>query len=708
MKKLHILIILGLTIIGSCKRDTLPEVETLPANITDATHVTLHGNVINEGSTAVTNRGFCWGLVENPTTNDNFSNNGFGTGNFSENITVIPDTTYFIRGYALNSKGAAFGDQVEVNTKTILPIVTTSSISEVGNTSAKSGGEITSSGGFTIVARGVCWSTNQNPTLSDAKTIDGIGTGSFVSSLTDLLPNKKYYVRGYATNTARMAYGNEVNFQTSLVLPSIITSEITAIEPTKASSGGTITSDGGAEITARGVCWAKTANPTIADNLTIDGTGTGVFSSNLTGLIGNTSYFVRAYATNLKGTNYGTEVNFKTSPVLPTITTIDSTAITQTSASSGGNITNDGGADITTRGVCWSTTASPTTADSKTTDGTGTGLFTSSLTSLTGNTTYYVRAYAINSAGTSYGNEVSFKTSPVLPTVTTTAISYITQTTASSGGNATSDGGASITARGVCWSTTATPTIADSKTSDGTETGAFTSSLTGLTGNTTYYVRAFATNSIGTSYGDQLALATKSVLISDGTFTDFRDGHEYCFKKIGTQTWMIENLAYLPTVSPSSVGSDTLPFYYVYGYEGHDLSNAKTSINYSVYGVLYNWSAAVISCPSGWHLPNNEEWDDLIGFLGNSPGGKMKEIGTARWWNPNSGANNLSCFTAVPSGQCDAGYGFQFLNRHVLFWMPTEILSTSAKLRGLYYDFDGVSLNETGRSAGYSVRCLKD
>jgi pimeloyl-ACP methyl ester carboxylesterase len=197
---------------------------------------------------------------------------------------------------------------------------------------------------------------------------------------------------------------------------------------------------------------------------------------------------------------------------IPVLTTSAVTNITQTSATSGGNITSDGGLTVTSRGVCWSTGSTPTIYDSKTNYGTGTGSFTSNITGLTANTTYYVRAYATNSAGTGYGNTVSFKTTSTstgqLPVVTTSAITSITQTTATSGGNIISDGGLTVTSKGVCWNTGSTPTINDSKTNNGTGTGSFTSSITGLLANTTYYVRAYATNSAGTGYGNAISLST--------------------------------------------------------------------------------------------------------------------------------------------------------------------------------------------------------
>ena len=157
----------------------------------------------------------------------------------------------------------------------------------------------------------------------------------------------------------------------------------------------------------------------------------------------------------------------KKEPVIPTLTTTAVTEITINSATSGGIITKDGGAAVTARGVCWGTTTNPTVTGSHTTDDKGTGSFTSEITGLTPNTLYHVRAYATNSAGTAYGNEVTFTTTPiVLATLTTTAVTSITLTTAVSGGNITSDGNGSITARGVCWATTTGPTIAGNKTSD--------------------------------------------------------------------------------------------------------------------------------------------------------------------------------------------------------------------------------------------------
>lgn len=192
-----------------------------------------------------------------------------------------------------------------------LPLVVTGDISNVSNTGATIEGNISYDGGSEVIARGVCCSTSINPTTSDTHTSDGSGTGSFTSSLTGLSPGVTYYVRTYATNILGTSYGNEITF-TTLDIPTSITTRVSAITLNSAQTGGNITDDGGSNVTARGVCWSTSPNPTIADNRTTDGKGTGVFTSSLTGLSSGTTFYVRAYATNSIGTAYGDEVTFRT------------------------------------------------------------------------------------------------------------------------------------------------------------------------------------------------------------------------------------------------------------------------------------------------------------------------------------------------------------------------------------------------------------
>ena len=267
----------------------------------------------------------------------------------------------------------------------------------------------------------------------------------------------------------------------------VSTGSASEITITAASVDGSILEIGENGIDQHGFYLSTGSDPTSGEyDKTEHGPGsrTGVFSETMTGLDPGTTYYYRAYAKNAEGEVYGEVKSFQTlAAALAEVTSVAVTGITQTTAETGGNVTFDGGSEVTAHGVVWSTSEDPTLEDNKTTDGTGTGQFTSSLTGLSCGTTYYVRAYATNAVGTNYGEGISFTTSQCsseLPTVTTTAISSISQISAVGGGNVTSDGGSEVTSRGVCWSTSANPTLTDSRSADGNGLGEYTSSIVGI------------------------------------------------------------------------------------------------------------------------------------------------------------------------------------------------------------------------------------
>ena len=399
---------------------------------------------------------------------------------------------------------------------------------------------------------------------------------------------------------------------------------------------------------------------------------------------------------------------------VPELTTAAISEIGLTSAVSGVTIIADGGEEITVKGVCWGTSVNPTVADSKTSDGKGTANFVSNLVGLAEGTTYYVRAYATNEVGTAYGNELTFTTNEVTAAVlTTTEATNITSTTASAGGNITSAGGGTITARGICWGTAPNPTIAGNKTTNGTDIGTFTGNITGLTDGTTYYYRAYATNSTGTTYGQEFSFITP--------VTDI-EGNLYKTAVIGTKVWMAENLKVTKFNDNTDItlASADVDWIVLTG-AGYCWYSNDPDFNKPVYGALYNWHAANSAniCPTGWHVATDAEYNaletslglaqadvDIWGWRGTDHGSKMK---SATGWNAGENGTNASGFTALPGGYryySDGEYNGQ--NSIGYFWTATEHDTD----RGWYRRLDGNSAAvykaSTDKRAGKSIRCVKN
>ena len=525
MKKglLTIFIIVTCVFLSECKKDPKPDVFRVTEVDVDASYKTAEINGSYTFSVIPDDMKIVYGEKDDLT--DAISSKvNVGESAFHVNINNLSTETKYYYCFECYSSHSSTRSEVHsfVTLKEEKPVVETGAVENITLTFATCGGNVVSDCGADVTERGVCWSTSQNPTINDNITTNGNGTGTFTSDLVNLTANTTYYVRAYANNSAGTGYGNEISFTTlkDIVKPTVKTNEVCSVVQDAAICGGVVIDDGGAEVTARGVCWSTSQNPTINGSHTDDGTGEGDFTSTITGLTAGTTYYVRAYATNEKGTSYGEEKSFMTSIYmdLPILTTKEIEDITETSATSGGEVVSDGGAPVIARGICWSTSQNPTIDDNDgmTTDGNGTGTFTSDLVNLTANTTYYVRAYATNVMGTAYGEQRSFTTEEeeaelTPPTVITSEVIDITETTAVSGGNVTDDGGATVTARGICWSTSQNPTIDDNDgmTTDGNGIGTFTSDLVNLTANTTYYVRAYATNEKGTSYGDEMSFTTE-------------------------------------------------------------------------------------------------------------------------------------------------------------------------------------------------------
>lgn len=284
---------------------------------------TLHGEIVKDGGAEIEERGFVWGTSTNPTLDNNVVKAGKGKGSFTGKLSDLKASTrYYVRSYAKNEAGTSYGDQVSFVTRAPikLPNVTTYAAKEVTNVTVVLGGNITTDGGGTISARGVVYGTSSNPDLSSGKQIkEGSGKGGFNVDVSGLQSETKYYARAFATNEAGTNYGAQIVFTTekTIFLPEVSTFNPIGILEDGVSSGGSVTKDGGAPITARGVVYGTSPNPTLDNQSTKQGNGLGAFVSELKGLKSGTKYYIRAYATNKKGTAYGPEQSFTTLGTAP-------------------------------------------------------------------------------------------------------------------------------------------------------------------------------------------------------------------------------------------------------------------------------------------------------------------------------------------------------------------------------------------------------
>ncbi|HMO05040.1 MAG TPA: Calx-beta domain-containing protein [Kiritimatiellia bacterium] len=487
-----------------------PSVATVAASATNTTTATVGGNVTADGGSAVTNRGVVYKTTAGVTIADNKTAQGSGTGSYSVNLSSLSvNQQYYFRAYADNSAGSALGSELSFWT-----LANTPSAPTVNNP--------------TPATLDVAINANGNPSSTEF-AIQDVGSGQYVQgsgalggspvwqtasawgtrTVTGLAPETTYQFQVKARNgenveTAFSATGSGTTDAgaPTPTPPSVSTPTAAAVAITTATLGGTIDSTNNAPVTERGVFWHTTSGftpPGTGTKVNQTGTfGNGAFTVSAVGLpSGSTMYFV-AYASNTAGAAYSSESSFLTIPAAPGIAAAtDVTNITFTanwSASTGA-----------TNYLLDVATAANFSALVPGFNARVMGLVTSSgVTGLSPNVTYYYRVRAQNETGTS-GNSATTTVTTVtmLASITTTPVSAITTISASSGGNITDNGGASVTQRGVAWNTSGSPTTGDSTTSDGTGSGLFTSSLTGLVPGQTYYVRAYAVNSVGTAYGNE-------------------------------------------------------------------------------------------------------------------------------------------------------------------------------------------------------------
>jgi uncharacterized protein (TIGR02145 family) len=314
--------------------------------------------------------------------------------------------------------------------------------------------------------------------------------------------------------------------------------------------------------------------------------------------------------------------------------------------------------------------------------------------------------------------------------ITTAAVSEITSNSATTGGNIINDGGNPVTQRGVCWSTSPNPTTSNNTSNNGDGLGNFINNLNGLTENTIYFLRAYAINSEGAFYGNEISFNTGNAANSSahscgaenlhnpnlnyGTMTD-QEGNEYKTIVIGEQEWMAENLITTVYRNGNAIANVTDAAQWSSLTTGAWSRNNNSSSNECPYGKFYNWYAVADPrnvCPTGWHVPSETEWTTLTNFLGGTAvaGGKMKSTGTQYWFSPNTGATNESGFSGLPAGLLNSSLGLLFNAGNFGFWWSAcEVDPSYGRSCGLNQNFGyASSMGANVKQDGVSVRCLRD
>ncbi len=504
----------------------LPTLTTEPVTNLTQSSAKFNGKIVSEGSPAYTERGFVYSSSPRPSIDSNnigrltsAVNNQF---TFSANVSgLISNSSYYVRAYAINQVGVAYGNDVVFSTDLDRTQVLTSAATNISSTSATLNGVITAQGSPAYTEKGFCYSTASNPSITNSTkvTVDGSGEGSYSTNINNLNFQTTYHVRAYAIQNGVERYGEDKTFTTSWRSTAVQTSAVSSISATSATFNGNISDEGEPPYTERGFCYSTTTNPTISNtHVTVTGSGSGNFSKNVTNLNYQTTYYVRAYAIQNGSPIYGSTVSFTTTWTDAAVSTSAVNNITTTSAKFNGVVTNAGNPTITERGFCYSTTNNnPTISNTQVTvTGTSSGSYYKNMTNLVSGQTYYVRAYVIQAGNAIYGSPVSFSTNQD-PTVYTDAVSNLTPV--SSGGIITSwnvtfnghigsVGTPAYVERGFCYGTSMNPT-GNRQIVSGSGTGNFTKSITGLQNYQTYYVRAYAKTASGAYvYGQNVSFQT--------------------------------------------------------------------------------------------------------------------------------------------------------------------------------------------------------
>ncbi|MDD3077558.1 MAG: FISUMP domain-containing protein [Paludibacter sp.] len=636
----------------------------------------------------------------------------------------VPDTTYTLNeiipgvnyDWKVKVKSKATGESMYSEIRSfksfILPVVNADTVPvSIEYNNAQIAYQIKSIGGDSTCVHGICWSTSENPTADDSSTTTDTGIGDFTKTLSNLSSLTTYYARVFATNIAGTVYSPQIVFTTKELSNDLV-----------------------ADIDGNVYHAVKIGTQTwMVENLKTTHYRNGDAIDNLTD---NTEWNASTQGAwcnynnlSTNGDIYGHLYNFYA--VADSRNLAPEGWHTATNAEWNTLVTYLGGASVAGGAMksigttYWKTNVGATNSSGFSGLPGGyrdislgfysinsSGLWHSSESGTT--SSWYRCLYANQTYTTSYsfgkkntGMSVRcVKDLASTPTIATDTVSEISSDSFVCGGEVISDGGASVTSRGICWSMNSSPTISDSVCMSGTGIGSFSCNITGLSSQTTYYIRSFATNSEGTAYGNEVIVKTAN---EENTVTDI-DGNVYHTVTIGTQTWMVENLKTTHYRNGDEIPNVTSTSTWISLTSGAWCTYNNVVENAEIYGNLYNWYAVNDSrniAPEGWHVPTSEEWTILSSYLSTNVGGKMKQEGTTYWQSPNTNATNSSGFTGLPGGYLYRTGSFMYINRSGNWWTST---GSGSFANGTALTYSDGNLNRYGDYVvnGFSIRCIKD
>lgn len=653
----------------------LPTVSNAVIYSVTATSASFSAKVTNHGGETVSEVGFYYSTNAevNPESAQKV-NMPYSADSFSIDVAeLLVNTKYYVRSYTKNSAGTSYGTIENFTTLASVPVVKTIGSSDMTESGALLSGTVVTDNGATITERGFVWLKGTDaPTPSSNKVKVEGATGDFTATISGLDPNQKYSFRAYAINSKGTAYGDIMTFNTIAGLPALSAMKVSSITTTSATFTCTVTNHGGETVSEVGFYYSKEENVDVETAQKIsEGYSSDAFSLEAEGLEIGQNYYVKAYTKNSIGEVYSAVVPFKTTSSAPSVSTIGYTKLSATSAELSGEVTDDNGENIFERGFVWiKGTSTPTTSHNKLPAFAGVGEYAVLFEGIEPNQVYSYRAYAINSIGTAYGDVMQLQINVSLPVVTTNDVTGITNTSATSGGVIYSDGGGEILSKGVVWSMRENPTVESSNmTNDGEGNSAFASHITDLCQGLTYYVRAYATNIMGTVYGEEKQFTTTgeiqgTPLEASNSFIISAPG-TYTFQTVkGNSTESVGSVA-SAEVLWESFGTDEKPgigsvvSFAAYnngkiGFAPSDRfreGNAVIAAKDASGTILWSWHIWLTDQPQEHIYPNNAGtmMDRNLGATSATPG-DAGALGLLYQWgrkDPFLGGSSIDCFDVV-------------------------------------------------------------